>query len=93
MDALETRLYPVSDKMRDLEVVFQERFDNIRHLECVLSRANDLYFGGLSVDGRLLIYRQVTGLFDAYAFPVWIDISSQQMKRLWLWERKLSPLV
>lgn len=47
------------------------------------------YCLGLRVDVRLLIYRLVIRHIVAYAFLVRSDISSHQMERLWLWERKI----
>lgn len=44
---------------------------------------------GLFQDVRLWIYLQLIRNFVAYAFPLWFDILSHQMKRHRLWEQKI----
>lgn len=48
-----------------------------------------LYPGGLPQEVRLLIYRQVTKPDIIYAFPAWFGISSHQMEKLRLCERRV----
>lgn len=42
---IDSQQFPLTDKMRYLEEVFQERFDHTRHIDYDLSKAKGLYFG------------------------------------------------
>lgn len=92
------RIIRVQDSMRYLGVVFHGRFDFCRHVDFVLCKAKSVYFGycrllgmrgGLPPDVRVLIYRQVIRPILTYAFSAWCGISSHQMERLRVWERRI----
>ena len=87
-----------SSSMKYLGVVFNERFNFIGHIDHVLQKSKKTFFAyhkvisrhnGLSKQVRLLIYRQIVRPTLAYAFPVWFAISSHQMERLRIWERRI----
>lgn len=91
-------LIPISDNMKYLGVIFNERFEFYRHLDHVLSRVKRIFTiycamlrgrNGLSLAVRLLIYKQIIRPIVAYAFPAWFTISSSQMERIRVWERRI----
>ena len=81
-----------------LGVVFHENFEYYRHIDFMLSKVKKVFFsycnllrgrGGLSNEIRLLVYRQIIRPLMSYAFPVWFSVSSHQMQRLRIWERRI----
>lgn len=84
--------------MKYLGIILDERLSFIRHVDyvlCKVKRAFSAYYkvlgrrNGLSTDVRLLVYKQIIRPMMAYAFPAWFTISSAQMERLRIWERRI----
>ena len=88
----------ISDTMKYLGVTFQTNFEFHRHIDQILIKVMKVFAlylnvlrrrGALSNEVRLLIYQQIIRPLMAYAFPVWYGISSSQMERLRVWERRI----
>lgn len=88
----------VSDRIKYLGVIFHENFEFYRHLDHILTKVKKVFFayqrllrrrGGLSIRVKLLVYKQIIRPLISYAFPVWFGISSSQMERLRIWERRI----
>lgn len=88
----------VKDRFKYLGVIFTEKFEFYRHIDYVLEKVKRVYWmyhhligrkGGLTPKVRLLIYFQIIRPLISYAFPVWFGISSAQMERLRVWERRI----
>lgn len=84
--------------LRYLGVTFQEDMAFTRHVDRLLERAKNAFHAyagmmkktsGLSRKVKLCIYRQVVRPTMTYAFPVWSSISSCQMERIRVFERKM----
>lgn len=84
--------------MKYLGVWFSESLRFTEHIDYILAKSKSIYFAwqgaiggrsGLSAKVKLLIYKQVIRPVMAYAFPIWFGISSAQMERIRLWERKM----
>lgn len=83
--------------LKYLGVVFQEDFTFTRHVDHVLRKGRAAFHtlhwlmtrrGGLSKRVKLTIYKQLIRPTMTYAFPVWYTISSHQMERIRILERK-----
>lgn len=81
-----------------LGVRFSENMEFREHIDKILGKARKTYAmyakalsgkKGLSKRVRLLIYKQVIRPMLTYAFPIWSSISSKQMERLRLAERRI----
>lgn len=79
-------------------MIFHSRFDYCRHVDYILRKAKGIFFGyqyllrskkGLSTEVKFLIYRQIIRPVLAYVFPAWFGISSSQMNRIIMWERRV----
>lgn len=88
----------ICETMKYLGIVFDERLSFIKHVDYVLCKVKRTFSAyhkvlgrrnGLSTDVRLLVYRQVIRPMMAYAFPAWYTISSAQMERIRVWERRI----
>lgn len=88
----------ISRTMKYLGIILDERFSFIRHVDyvlCKVKRTFSAYYrvlgrrNGLSTNVRLLVYKQIIRPMMAYAFPAWFTISSAQMERLRIWERRI----
>lgn len=87
-----------TDSFRYFGVIFDSPWRFIEHVDSVLLRAKKA-FGmyskmlsgkrGLSPKVRLVIYGQVIRPIISHAFPIWFGISSHQMERLRLAERRI----
>lgn len=91
-------LIRTKDRIKYLGVIFHESFRFYRHIDYTLDKVRKTYFsycsllrrrGGLDRRIRLLVYRQIVRPLMAYAFPIWFGISSHQMERLRVWERRI----
>lgn len=87
-----------TDKLKYLGVLFQENLSYTRHIDYVLRKGMASFQvynrilskkEGLSKKVKLAIYRQVVRPTISYAFPVWSGISSHQMERVRILERKI----
>lgn len=87
-----------SDRIRYLGVIFHSKFEFYRHIDHILAKVKTVFWsylsvlrctGGLDVRVKLLIYKQIVRPMIANAFPVWFGISSHQMERLRVWERRI----
>lgn len=81
-----------------LGIVLQSDMQYTRHVDHVLQKGKYIYGslrrtigkrGGLSLKVKLLIYKQLVRPAISYAFPVWFSISSAQMERIRILERKM----
>lgn len=81
-----------------LGVALQENMTFTRQVDNALSRGKASFMrirglitrrNGLSTAVRLAIYKQVIRPAMAYAFPIWFTISSNQMEKLRILERKV----
>ena len=88
----------VSHSIKYLGVIFHEDFEFYRHIDYILLKVRRVYFyycsllrgnGGLNRKIRLLFYKQIVRPLMSYAFPIWFGISSHQMERLRIWERRI----
>lgn len=87
-----------SDRIKYLGVIFHEDFEYYRHIDYVLEKVRKVFYSYIGIlrrrnaltnEVRLLVYRQIIRPLMAYAFPVWFGISSHQMERLRIWERRI----
>lgn len=88
----------ITDEMKYLGVIFSGKFEFCRHVDhmlCKVKRAFAMYIGllhnrgGLDPSVKLLIYKQIIRPLLSYAFPAWFNISSHQMERIRVWERRI----
>lgn len=86
------------DKFKYLGVIFQESFTFYRHIDYILDKAQKSYFSYsnflrrnkmLKSNIKLNCYKQIIRPILAYAYPIWFSISSHQMERLRIFERKI----
>lgn len=88
----------IADNIKYLGVIYNERFEFYRHTDYILCKVKGIfamYLGilrkraGLDIRVKLLVYKQIIRPLLAYAFPAWFSISSAQMERIRIWERKV----
>lgn len=84
--------------LKYLGIVFQEDMTYTRHVDHVMAKGRmafqALYSalagrGGLSRRVKLAIYRQIVRPSMSYGFPIWFSISSHQMERIRMLERRI----
>lgn len=89
---------PITENMRYLGVIYSGTFQFYRHVDHMLAKVKHSFgmylrvlrtSGGLSNAVKLLVYRQIIRPLLSYAFPAWFAISSHQMERIRIWERKI----
>ena len=79
-----------------LGVIFSEKFNFVAHIDYLLSKGNKAFFSAMSlVRNRVIIrpvklhvYKMIVRPVVGYAFAVWCMISSHQMERIRLHERR-----
>lgn len=85
------------DRFKYLGVIFHENFTFNRHVDYVLDKAQKAFFSYSNfqrnkvskLNIKLNCYKQIIRPILAYSFPVWFSISSHQMERLRIFERKI----
>lgn len=86
------------DTLKYLGVIFQENMTFTRHVDNALTKGKKAFAryynllkwrNGIDTKVKLTIYKQIIRPTIAYAFPIWFSISSHQMERLRVFERKV----
>lgn len=87
----------LQDQLKYLGVIFSSRPTFVRHVDYAIQKASKSFnairpvlrnVNGLSRKIKLLCYKQLVRPVLSYGFPAWCHISSHQMERLRVFERK-----
>lgn len=88
---------PLVKSIKYLGVIISSNLQHIRHVDFIIKKANKVFFAivpilkkvnGLDPKIKLLCYKQLIRPILCYSFASWSTISSHQMERLRLLERK-----
>lgn len=88
---------PLQSEIKYLGVIFSRRPTYSKHVTHALTKATQAYHAikhilkrvsNLSIKIKLLCYKQLIRPIVSYGFPAWAGISSHQMERLRVFERK-----
>lgn len=79
-----------------LGIIFSEKFNFVAHIDYLLNKGNKAFFSAMSLvrnravinPVKLHVYKTVVRPVVGYAFAVWCMISSHQMERIRLYERR-----
>lgn len=87
----------LQDKLKYLGVIYASRPTFVSHVDHAIRKASNAFnairpvlrcINGLSLKIKLLCYKQLVRPVLTYGFPAWCHISSHQMERLRVFERK-----
>lgn len=93
---------PNKKNMKYLGVILSHNFKHYEHIRNIIKKTTRAFHAvkgimynrqGLSIKTKSIIYKQLLRPILSYAFPIWSDISSAQMEKLRLLERKYLRII
>lgn len=85
-------------ELKYLGVILDEKLNFIAHIDYILRKAKKSFHrisralyrkNGLSTNVKMCLYKQLIRPVIGYAFPIWFAVSSRQMEKIRIFERKM----
>lgn len=98
---INNNVIPLSKSIKYLGIVFTSNLNFNKHVDNIMSKTIKIYHmlshllinrNGIQNNVKLLLYKQLIRPLIGYAFVIWQSISSAQMERIRILERKIVRL-